>query len=133
MNNQINAMLDQMGRGINGALAYVGAQNISYKERADESTPDSSTYDDKTGTLDYQVGVQFKPNLNINARFVVTLEPSDTYTIRFIKLLPISHKSGKVSKMLKVIGDVYCDQLQTLIEQTYDEWVNEHQQGFIRI
>jgi len=136
MNWQIEQMVQQLGgTGFRGALGYIGASKLSFRHRPDNGTPDASTFDDKTGAITFETGLSFKPNTKANTRIIVTLEPSDTYIIRFVKLYPPSTlaRTGKGSKMIKVIGDVYAEDLQHLVEQTYDEYIKEFQNGFIEI
>ncbi len=136
VNWRIQQMIQQMGgMGLNGAFTYTGARRITYKAREDDGKPGDSVWDDKSGTLSYDYGIMFTPNLNINARMIVTVEYSDTYTIRLLKVhqLRTAVKTGQQAQVLAVCTDVYDDMLQDCVERMYDEWVREHQDNWIRI
>lgn len=42
----------------------------------------------------------------------VTLEPSDTYKVEFVKV------RGTTAKTIREVADVYCDQLKELVEKS---------------
>ena len=136
---QIETMLAQMGKGLSGARVYVGASQITYscKEEGGESKVLPN------GLIDAPISVCFKVNGKRGAswKMIVSLEPSDTYTVRLWK--PIRQtalaaakamEAGKPEKYGEVLdesSDVYCDVLQEVIERMYDRAIKKHNDGFI--
>ena len=127
-------MLDQLGRGINGSLAYVGASRLIYKNRPDDSCPDASIVTDN-GLVDYQTGLQFNVNGKRGWKIIVSLEPSDTYTVRLWHSFhpSITAKTGKFGENLEENSDVYCDMLADMVESMYDAAIQQYCGGFIRL
>ena len=66
---------------------------------------------------------------------IVTLEGSDTYTVRLMKVFSVKKfaKTGKIAQVLDEATDVYCDQLQDVIEGIYDKAIRDLCDGWIRI
>jgi len=132
---RIQAIVDQSGgHGLRGAFAYVGGHEFCYNERQDEGTPDQSKVDE-AGWIKYDTGLQFKVNGKCSQtwKIIITLEPSDTYTVRLVKVNGIKtlSKTGKAAEVLDTAEDVYCDPLQDVIESLYDEAIKKHCDGFI--
>lgn len=120
------------GLGLGGSFAYVGASQIVYKSREDESKPDPSKVTD-VGLIDYQIGIQFKINGKRLWKIIVSLEPSDTYTVRLWQGYSISTVDllGIWGRVLYEFTDVYCDSLQDIVEHVYDTAIEEYLDGFI--
>lgn len=120
----ISSMVQQLGgRGLQSAFAYCGAKQITYKcARADgeyrrsyrsKSTPDG---------IDFDVGLKMTVNSakpGLRWEMVVAYEPDDTYTVW---LWQWEHGEGE---LLDHREDVYCDQLQSVLEGMYDRAVQK--------
>src|SRR3990172_6284107 len=62
MHWRIEQIIDQMGgRGVRGALGYIGASEIAYHCRKDDSKPVNSTVDDH-GLIEFEIGLMFRVN-----------------------------------------------------------------------
>jgi len=130
---RIEQMIDQLGGlGLGGSFVYVGASQIVYKSREDESKPDPSRVTD-VGLIDYQTGLQFRINGKRFWKIIVSLEPSDTYTVRLWQgyAMPKVAKLGKFGEILYEFTEVYCDSLQDIVEHIYDTAIEEYLDGFI--
>ena len=125
------------GTGLRGAMCYTGAKRPAYNCVHPDSYPDfeSSVSDD--GYLKAQCYVQFDVNVKRSQiwRMVVCYEPSDTYTVYLLKLngLEKHTKTGKASEVITTIDDVYCDQLQSVVESIYDDAIKQYNGGFINL
>jgi hypothetical protein len=66
---------------------------------------------------------------------IVNLEPSDTYTVRLWKAYGPQKmvKTGLVGAVMDEIENVYCDDLQAVIKRVYDNAINQHCGGFVRM
>jgi len=138
---QIQAMREQLGKGLNGALAYVGASQLTYSCKDESGGAESKVLEN--GAIDAPVALIFKVNGKRGAgwKMIVSLEPSDTYTVRLWQASRIGPKratslieAGKpipVGEVLDTVTDVYCDQLQDIVEQMYDKAIKEKNDGFI--
>ena len=98
--------LDQLGgTGLRGALVYMGVKHI-VKGR------------------DYV-------SLHVNGKrgehwvITITLDFSDAYTVELT-----ATKGGKVTSLAKQ-EDVYCDELQSVVEGMYDAAIKQHNGGTI--
>jgi hypothetical protein len=115
----------------------VGASRISYKEREDGCYPDASYFDNSNGSLFYEVGIQFNVNVKRNQtwKMIVAYEPSDTYTVYMVKCYgaATAAKKGRLSEIKATAPDVYCDQLQAIVEGVYDDIIQEVNGGWIPI
>ena len=130
-----DTMIEQMGGlGINGAFIYTGARKVSYKCRDDDSKPLNSKVLDN-GLIDYEIGIQYKPNIGRNWKMIVSLEGDDTYTVRLWKpyTAPRAAKTGLFGEVVTEFEGVYDDMLQDIVESTYDNAIKEHFGGFISI
>lgn len=130
---RIEQMIELLGGlGLESSFTYTGATRIVCKSREDGSKPDPSLVTD-AGLVDYQVGIQFKVNGKRFWKMVVSLEPSDTYTVRLWQgyTIPRIARSGKFGEVLYEFSDVYCDSLQDMVEHIYDLAVDEYLGGFI--
>ena len=131
---RIEQILSQMGgRGLHGALVYTGASMVGYNNREDDSKPDPSTVDDK-GFVDFQTGLMFKVNGPRGKlwKIIVSFEPNDTYTVRLWQGLSLA-QTGKIGEILFEFDDVYCDMLQSFIEEIYDTAIAKYNGGYICI
>ena len=82
------------------------------------------------GNVDFEVGLRFKVNgkPGNNWVMIIAYEPDDTYSVWLIE----GHAGRKPGSMvLACHRDVYCDMLRQVIEQTYDQAIRDHNQGFI--
>lgn len=138
---QIEAMVKQIGQGLNGGFVYVGASKKYFTCKYSTGGATSTVL--PNGTVDAPVSLVFRVNGKRNAgwRFIVSIEPSDTYTVRLWKPIKIGlkktcqlmaeNKMVPVGEVIDSATDVYCDQLQDCIERMYDKAIKEHNQGFI--
>lgn len=89
-------ILQQMG-GTNRLVAMVGANGFTY------------------GSIDYNgftqpfVLFKFKMNPKMKSLRVIYEEGKDTYVMQFL---------GRTGKVIKEFGDVYCDDLMDIFEET---------------
>lgn len=93
------------GTGLHGALVYIGTRHIIKGK-------------------DY-IGLVVNGKPGYKWMIKITLHPSDTYIIELIA------SRGDKAENLDKLENVYCDQLQTVVEQMYDKAINEHNHGFI--
>lgn len=133
---RIDEMIRQMGGlGFRGAFGYVGASQITYKDREDLGTPNASKVLEG-GFVEWETGLVFKVNGKPKSwKMIVTLEPSDTYTVRLWEGFSTAKmaKTGDIGKVITEVTDVYCDELQRTVEQVYDDAVKQYNGGFIRL
>lgn len=137
MHWQIRQMIDQMGGlGITGAFAYIGANQICSRSRPDDSKPDPSVVTPQ-GAISYQVGLQFAVNGKRGEgwKMVVAFEPSDTYTVRLWRRSTEDElkNAGVMGVILDSTDDVYCDNLQRVVESMYDRAIEQYCNGFISL
>lgn len=133
MDWRIEQMVEQLGGlGLGSAFVYCGATQIAQKAREDDSKPDPSIVTEE-GLIDFQTGIQFKVNGRSTWKMIVTLEPSDTYTVRLWQgnFAGKTARSGLYGEILYEFTDVYCDSLQDIVEGIYDKAINEYLDGFI--
>ena len=131
---RINEIIAQMGgMGMRGALGYIGASQFVYRDRPDYATPAASAVDEKSGTVSFETGLMFSVNGKPqNWKMVVTLEPSDTYTVRLFRMRR-PNKDNQQAIVLDVETGVYCDQLQSTVESMYDGAIQRHYDGAITL
>ena len=93
---------------------------------------DSSISD--SGRVQMAVGLYFRVNTTRKIYMFVAYEPDDTYTVYLWQENPTKKflKTGQFGTVLDKRHGVYCDELGATIEAMYDQYINEHQQGFIR-
>jgi hypothetical protein len=134
----IRTIIEQMGgSGLRGAMVYVGASTRTYKcPRVEgECRPDypSRRTENGEGLIDYQVGLSFKVNGKRGQGWtmIVAYEADDTYTVWLWKRIRRPRYTGQVGEVLAEHRGVYCDQLKSTVEQTYDEAIRQHCGGFI--
>lgn len=133
----IRTIIEQMGgQGIRGAFAYVGGHNLLYKCPQVESEYRSSyrSHERLDGGVDYDVGLMFKVNGKRGQMWhmIVAYEGDDTYTVWLVRIAtPKQRAEGKHAIVLAHHEDVYWEDLQGIVEQTYDRAIKEHNQGFI--
>ena len=109
---EIQSIIAQCGgRGMRGAFVYVGAHEFVYnvtKEMKDSKFED--------GFLTFGCGLIFKVNGgNRGWKMAITLENSDTYTVYLYST------RNNIQKIIDSTNDVYCDNLQEVVESMYDE------------
>ena len=137
----IETIRQQIGTGISGGLAYVGADKLAYvypkgAPRDCEYRPDCpSVVDPATGALKAEISLTFKVNATWTVVIAVAYEPDDTYTVRMFRLRSPRERmdGGPVVEVISERADVYCDELQGVVERMYDDYIREHQNGFIRV
>ena len=107
----IKETMQQLGLGLNGALAYTGARPL-YKEES---------------TKEHDGRIAFNVNGKRGYKWVqeVKLEWNDTYTITLTSV------RGTKIKELNKRKNVYCDELQEYFENMYDLAIREHNSGMI--
>lgn len=122
------------GTGLNGAFAYTGGRNIGFRCRPDDSKPINSQVLEN-GLIEYEIGIQYIPNIGRNWKMIVTLEGDDTYTVRLWKSYtrPRAARTGVFGEIVTEVKGVYNDMLQDIVETTYDKAINSHFGGFISI
>jgi len=133
MHWRIETMVAQLGgRGMSGAFLYTGASQMGYKAREDDATPRDSGVE-KHGLISYEIGIQFKVNSTKRWKIIVTLESNDTYTIRLWHPFRRDKfiRTGIVGEVLDKATDVYCDQLQSIVESIYDQAIEKYCNGCI--
>jgi hypothetical protein len=126
-------ILSQLGRGINGAMAYIGADPSTLFGHDCYDYPDGNdkgnSFITKSGLVDGggNCWIRFKVNGKKGERWEVTiaLEWSDVYTV-YLQ----STKGGKVL-WTESRGDVYCDMLKDVVEKMYDTAIDEKNEGWI--
>lgn len=137
----IETIRQQIGTGINGGLAYVGADKLAYAypkgaPRDCEYRPDNpSAVDPETGSLKAEISLTFKVNAKGTVVISVAYEPDDTYTVRMFRLRPPRERmdGGPVLETISERADVHGAELQGAVEGMYDDYIREHQNGFIRV
>lgn len=140
---QIQAMMEQLGTSINGAFAYVGASTKVYSCKYPTGGSNSKVLEN--GLVEAPVSLTFQVNGKRGAgwRIIVNLEANDTYTVRLWKAarlgaktvakLMSQNKPVVMGEVLAEVTDVYCDNLQRIVEQVYDNAIQRHCGGFIPI
>lgn len=129
----ITTLIEQMGgMRLNGALAYIGGEDVVWKDNGKDSYSSRVTPE---GFIDYSIGIQFKINLK-NWKMVVALEiGDDEYTVYLWK--PSTTKemleSGKAGEVIDSRDRVQWEELQSTIEEIYDRAIKKYQGGFIEI
>lgn len=132
----ISTILAQAGGfGIHGAFAYIGAHRFRYKcprlhGEFRSSKPSQQTDADNGPRVDYEVGIEARVNGRPSRAWtlIIAYEPNDTYTVWLVE----GHARRKPdSFVLASVRDVYCDMLQSVIEQVYDRAIADHNKGFI--
>lgn len=131
----IQDMFIQMGGGkMSGAMIYCGVSKWSYTNIEREKQRNS--FVTPSGAVDTSVGIIMQVNGKRGAgwRIIVSYELSDTYTVRlWRKATPTEEKKDIFGVVLYTEEDVYCDMLQNIIEQMYDQAIREHNKGFVPI
>lgn len=134
----IQSIISQAGGlGMQGAFVYVGAGPFSYScpQPEGECRPDKQSWlalSGELGSVEFEVGLAFRVNgrRGRNWTMVVAYEPDDTYTV----WLTEGHPARRAESMvLACHRDVHCDTLQSVIEGTYDEAIQTHNDGVIPI
>lgn len=127
---RIQIIIEQLGRGLHGALLLTGGQLIGYWDkpltRASFVTPE--------GCIDSECCLTFSVNGKRGQgwRFVVSYEPSDTYTVRLWRSKRSrSLDNPRVGEVIGCADDVYCDMLRDVVVGLYDEAIREHCNGFL--
>ena len=113
------------------SMMRVGASQLTY--RNEEKWETSSESD--AGIVWMSIGLYFRVNTTRRIYMYIAYEPDDTYTAWLCEVYPASEfaNTGKGGKILARERKVYCDNLGATIESMYDQYINEHQRGFIRI
>jgi hypothetical protein len=132
----IRAIVAQAGgMGMRGAFVYVGARDTTFRCAQVEGEYRSGRMSSLVvrrghGCVDYEVGLQCRVNgkRGRDWRLIVAYEPNDTYTVWLVE----GHTGRRPESMvLACQRDVYCDTLQSVIEDTYDQAISDHNRGFI--
>ena len=93
------------GKGPTGALVYMGTKHIVVGK-------------------DY-IGLSVNGKPGYKWMLKITLDWSDTYIVELLAT------RGNKTETLASEQDVYCDELQTVVEQMYDNAISEHNGGVI--
>jgi hypothetical protein len=127
---RIQNIIEQLGRGLRGALMMTGGQLIGYWDkpltRTSSVTPE--------GLIDAECCLTFSVNGKRGQgwRFHIAYEPSDTYTVRLWR----SYRSrsldcSRCGVVLDCVENIYCDGLRDSVVGMYDEAIRRHCNGFI--
>ena len=125
------------GLGLRGAFTYIGASRLRYRcvqPTGEYRSAYTSRLTSENGPprVDFDVGLQFLVNGKPGRKWsvVIAYEPDDLYTVWLVE----GHTGRKADSMvLACVRGVYCDMLQSVIEETYDRAIKEHNQGFINL
>ena len=136
----IKTIMEQLGTGLNGALAYIGAHSLYYthpagcRDRECRPSEDSMVNAD-VGTVKADVALWCKVNTRRDVRICVAYETDDTYTVYLWRANGPAKRleTGKMGEVLEESHDVYCDMLPEVVERFYDEYIRQHQAGAILI
>lgn len=102
----LSEMIAQLGgKGLTGALAYMGTKQIIVGR-------------------DY-LGLYVNGKPGHKWMIKITLDFSDTYIVELFSTR--EHTTEKLASR----EDVYCDELQEVVEQMYDNAIREHNKGVI--
>lgn len=133
----IQSIVDQAGgTGLSGAFCYIGASQYTYtcprKEGECRGGFKSHIAEQGDGTyhVKFGVGLRFQVNGKRGAGWymVIAYEPNDTYTVWLVENRNNRNPAGMVLDQLQ---DVYCMELKQVVEQVYDQAVNQHCNGVI--
>jgi hypothetical protein len=127
---RIQNIVEQLGRGLCGALMKIGGAMIAYHD----TIPTIPTSSDDAGWISAQCYLTFSCNGKRGQgwRFHVALEPNDTYTVRLWRSKRSRGAGG--SARGEIIGHadhVYCDALREVVVRLYDDAIRQHCDGFI--
>lgn len=115
--NQLN------GGKLNGAITYCGGREVRYG-------PFNSQYPqvepDEHGRFDFSNCLRFRPNTSRRTLIIIAIQPLDTYTVWLWR-----EKADRTGEILERQDEVYCDDLQQVVERMYDAYIKTHQKGFI--
>jgi hypothetical protein len=127
---RIQNIIEQLGRGLRGALMMTGGQLIGYWDkpltRTSSVTPE--------GLIDAECCLTFSVNGKRGQgwRFHVAYEPSDTYTVRLWRSYRSrSLDNPRVGEVLFCADGVFCDALRDVVVDLYDRAIREHCDGFL--
>ena len=143
---QIEAMVSQLGgRGLNGAMAYVGASKPTYSCKFETGGANSKVTEN--GLVDAPVSLAFSVNGKRGAgwKIIVSIEASNTYTVRLWKPLNATAlarakemaaakaegRPERYGEVLDESSDVYCDVLKEVVERMYDRAIKKDGDGFV--
>jgi len=113
------------GWRLRGAITYCGGREVRYGKfnpSYPQVEPDDNCLFDFTNCL------RFRPNTNRKSLIIIAIQPSDTYTVWLWR-----EKKELTGEIVGYADDVYCDNLQRIVEGMYDAYIKEYQKGFIRI
>lgn len=129
------------GMGLNGAFVYCGSKDFVYKhpdrDRDYECRPSFRSHvSTEHGAVESEVSLSFKVNGKRGQAWteIICYEPDDTYSVYLLrKANKKEREQGKIAKALDCRSDVYCDELQRVIENMYDSAIKKYNNGFINI
>ena len=93
------------GSGLSGAFAYTGTT--------------------KFGVHGDTAVMQVNGKPGYKSFITITIEPNDTYTVKYVALRGITRTQLAEQKL------IYCDQLQEVVEHMYDDVITATNGGFI--
>lgn len=132
----IRSIIDQAGGfRLSSAFAYVGASMFTYQcaEAEGEYRSGSVSRQSTQGGESFiqaEVFLRFRVNGKRGRcwTLIIAYEPTDVYTVWLVE----GHRGRNPSTMvLACVRDVYCDTLQSVIEEVYDRAIQEHNGGVI--
>lgn len=135
----IEAIINQLGgRGIRGALGYIEANKLTFRcaEMHGEYRAGRRSEVDTTGCPNFEVGLAFRVNGKPKRgwQMLVAYEPDDTYTVWLWQVGTAAQRAvGIMGEVLDKREDVYCDMLQSTVEQMYDAAIKKHNGGWINL
>jgi len=117
--------------GLHGAVNLVGGRNVMLG--SDNRSQNWVEVDDK-GFVSTDNGLMFQPNVRSRrVKFIVTLQPNDTYTVIIWKGYTNSKaiKIGKIGAVISQMDTIHFDQLIDVIDTMYVAFLDEYEDGFI--
>ena len=129
-------------KSLHGALIVTGNRKCLTFPDSRESA--IAELPNKNGYVNHINGLKWIPNTNIGRRlqiFVMYHPGRDTYTVYLYKnnTSRKATKTGVVGEIVKgkdgdyLVENVYCDQLIEVVDMLYTQYIEEFQDGFIKI
>ena len=131
---QVQSIIDQMGGlGLRGGFVYMGASQFLYNVNPPDAEKGLIQVN-ADGTIRFDVGLMFKVNLKGTWKIVIGVDTNDTYTvILWRKASKEEQEQGLIGVVVEKMEEVYCEQLQSCVEEIYDRAVRNYQNGLIYI
>jgi hypothetical protein len=132
----ISTILAQLGRGLHGALVYVGAEGVVHRCHAREGECRSRFRSNvgAEGVVNFDVGIKFRVNGKPSERWsmVIAYEGNDTYTVYLWRCATAAEKAaGLEGAVIESSNDVYAQNLKGVVERMYDDGLKARNGGFM--